>query len=184
MVNPAEIQLLSIAVTIVLALVGYFVTYLNNLRLARRADRLTYITSQIRDFYGPLYVITQTSRVLYDAFRIESQGRHGIDADLMWRTWAQAVFIPMNAELERVITTKSYLIREAQMHPALLRFCAHSAACRALSAQWAQNDFRSVHPSIQFPEELDKYAIASYQSLREEEHLLRDATARKIALKP
>ena len=56
-------------VGVVAAVLGYFVTYGTNLRLAQRKDRLERINQQLSEFYGPLLALTQSSGQSWQAFR-------------------------------------------------------------------------------------------------------------------
>ena len=51
-------------VDVVVAQIGYFVTYRTNLRLAQRNDRLERINRQLSEFYGPLLALTRQRSVL------------------------------------------------------------------------------------------------------------------------
>ena len=59
----------TLSVTILLALLGYLVTYGNNLRLAQRKDRLERVERQLRDLYGPLLSTAEASTRIWNAFR-------------------------------------------------------------------------------------------------------------------
>src|SRR5215218_5306350 len=56
-------------VDVVVAVIGYFVTYRTNLRLAQRNDRLERINRQLSEFYGPLLALTRSSDQSWQAFR-------------------------------------------------------------------------------------------------------------------
>lgn len=53
-------QVIAILVAVMLAFVGYFATYLDNLRIARRRDRLDRINRQLKELYGPLLAAIST----------------------------------------------------------------------------------------------------------------------------
>ncbi|MFF2325577.1 MULTISPECIES: hypothetical protein [unclassified Streptomyces] len=55
-------------ITVVLALSGYLVTYLNSLRLTPRQERLTRVNRQLSKFYGPLLALTEINCRVYRAF--------------------------------------------------------------------------------------------------------------------
>ena len=135
-------EITGLIVTIFLALLGYIVTYVNNLRLVKRADKLKFVTAQIDELYGPLYVITQAGQILYQALQAKSlrQSRTVTDDDSPepseavsdWRIWIEDVFQPLNEQLEHVIINKAHLIIEKEMPNCLLRFLAHSAGYKAV----------------------------------------------------
>jgi len=56
-------------VDVVVAVIGYFVTYRTNLRLVQRNDRLERINRQLSEFYGPLLALTRSSDQSWKAFR-------------------------------------------------------------------------------------------------------------------
>lgn len=52
-----------------IAVIGYFVKYRTDLRLAQRNDRLERINRQLSEFYGPLLALTRSSGQSWQAFR-------------------------------------------------------------------------------------------------------------------
>lgn len=59
----------TISVTVLLAFTGYFASYLYNLRLAQRNDRLERVDKQLSDLYGPLLALVMSGTASWDAFR-------------------------------------------------------------------------------------------------------------------
>ena len=59
----------STLLTVFLAFIGYLITYLNNLRLSQRKERLERVNRQLGELYGPLFSLTQASDKAYLAFR-------------------------------------------------------------------------------------------------------------------
>jgi hypothetical protein len=174
-------EYLGLIVTILLALLGYSATYLNNLRLAKRADRLKFVTTQIDELYGPLYVITQTSQILFQAsIARESQEGETANGDTAAtsdklserRIWIEEVFQPLNSQLEQVIINKAHLIIEEEMPQCLKRFLAHSAGYKAVIKKWEQGDFTEYSSVIDYPLEIEEYAESSYSTLRKRQQKL------------
>jgi hypothetical protein len=175
-------EYLGLIVTVLLALLGWFLTYLNNLRLARRADKLKYITTQIDELYGPLYVITQTGQILFQALRAKGlrKGQKNVAEDAPrsakdiseWRIWIEQVFQPLNEQLETILTSKAHLVIEEEMPHCLKRFLAHSAGYKAVIRKWELNDFSESSSVIDYPDELVEYAEKSYQTLTTQQRRL------------
>ena len=169
-------EYLGLIVTISLALLGYFVTYLNNLRLAKRADKLRFITTQIDELYGPLYVITQTGQILFQALNAQGmkQGRLIINQDAPdsaediseWRIWVEDVFQPLYEQLDQIIIQKAHLIIEDEMPQCLKRFLAHTAGYKAVIKKWQLGDFTESSSVIHYPVEIEDYAEKSYLMLK------------------
>jgi len=103
------------AATITVALFGFMVTYVINLRLARRKDRLDRVNEQLRDLYGPLLALVTTANSTWTVFRTkyrpeggffdETKPPTGVDA-LAWRTWMKATFMPLNRRMRDLVVTK------------------------------------------------------------------------------
>ncbi len=175
-------ETIGLIVTVLLALLGYMLTYLNNLRLARRADRLKYITTQLDELYGPLYVITQTGQILFQALRAKGlrKGQKHVGADAPtsarevseWRIWIEQVFQPLNEQLEEILTSKAHLVIEEEMPHCLKRFLAHSAGYKAVIRKWELKDFTESSSVIDYPDELIEYAERSYQALTAQQRKL------------
>lgn len=173
------IKIIAIIVSILIAIVGYFVTYFNNLRLARRAERLSLLNQQINELYGPLYVVTQTSGVLANALqeKMRIKGSVNIDDDAPkddsdlseWRLWVENVFIPYNQILQDIILNNAHLIREQEYPRCLKLFCAHEASLRVVVEKWKKSDFSEKTSMLNFPTEVNRYAEQSFKELKKEQ---------------
>ena len=173
----------TLSVTILLALLGYLVTYGNNLRLAQRKDRLERVERQLRDLYGPLLSTAEASTRIWNAFRgrYRPSGafwgtREGPSEEevAVWRAWMSIVFQPMNEEMAQLVTDHADLIEEAEMPIVLLDLYAHVAAYRPVLKAWVANDHSEHTSLLEFPtRELLAYARAHYNRLKQEQaHLL------------
>jgi hypothetical protein len=174
---------LTIAVTVLLALLGYAATYGNNLRLAQRKDRLDRINKQLSDFYGPLLALVSSGDSCWQAFR--TRYRPGTqffwDVDpppteeeaAAWRLWMVEVFMPLNAAMADVITQHADLLDEPDMPPALLEACAHVKAYRPVLKRWETGDF-SEHTSVtNFPSsDVRRFASEGFARLKTEQREL------------
>lgn len=152
---------LTIAVTVLLAVVGYLATYAYNLKLAQRKDRLDRINRQLSDFYGPLLALDSASKSAWSAFRQryrpDSRSFWGDDPpptaeeEAAWRLWMTEVFMPLNVGMVDVITQHADLLDESNMPQALLDACAHVKAYRPVIKQWEMGDFSEHISVISFP---------------------------------
>lgn len=172
-----SIEILSITITILLAIIGYLATYWNSLLIARRNDQLELINKRLGDFYGPLYIATQSSNRAYKAFlsklrrnpesRLVDRHRAPTEAELLeWRLWVENVFMPINEHIEDLILNNAYLIQEKEMPECLLQFIVHVSAYKAITEKWRNGDFRDIDSIIDFPKELEVYATDSYKQLK------------------
>ena len=179
----------TLIVTIILALAGYLVTYLNNLGLARRNEQLELVNKRINEFYGPLLIATQAGETAYTTL-VKKLGRQSIlsgkapptgnelletplplsESEMKkWRIWFREVFAPLNEYREKLVLANAYLIREEAIPPCLLQFMAHASACKTILKKWDENDFSENRPTIDFPQDLSSYVATSYADLKSEQ---------------
>ena len=173
--------IITLTVTITLALLGFFAKYLNDLRLTQRKERLEHVENQLRDLYGPLFAISKASEKAYESFR--SFYRHGIpywdapESDpsrvttpeevAAFHLWAKEVFMPLNRQLVQTIVNHSDLLEESEIPECLLELLAHVSAYEGLIKEWDANNFSHHTPLIRYPSvELPKYAFTHYLRLK------------------
>lgn len=159
--------------TIVLAFAGYLVTFLSARMLARRRDKLRLVNKRLNEFYGPLYVASESGNIAYRSL-LKKQGKtrcHPIrDEDLQeWILWMNTIFMPLNDIRERVIIEKAHLIIEEEMPQCLLDFVTHVVGYKAVMAQWAQGNYSERRSTIGWPPEFDLYVRRSYAALKAEQ---------------
>ncbi|WP_088243556.1 hypothetical protein [Calothrix rhizosoleniae] len=169
------VQWISLLVTITLAFTGYILTYLNNLRLARRKDRLTLISKQLNDFYGPLFIASEAGAIAFQSIQkkigLPSREVPQVDSKIYveWRLWMENVFMPINIFREELILNHAHLIREEETPVCLLRFVAHVSAYKVVLKKWSEDDYSEHFSVIDFPSEILNYAKVSYRELKEEQ---------------
>ena len=176
-------------ITILLALIGYFATYLNNLRLSQRSEKLNRVNRQLGELYGPLFALTHASSTAWRAFRsvyrpgqafFVTGGRPPTEEELKaWRLWMTTVFMPINLRIYEIILSKSELLIETKMPECLLLFCAHVTAYQAVIKKWEINDYSEHLSIVNYPNEIDEYAKSSYQTLKAEQARLINSKIKK-----
>jgi hypothetical protein len=177
--------IVTLSVTVFLAGAGFVATYLNNLRLARRKDRLDRVSKQLSDFYGPLLAISRAAdrswvgfmekyrpnaEFFFDDPTFPTTKQH----EELFRLWMRHVFMPLNLRMVDVVTNKADLLDEPYVPEFLLELCAHVASYQAILQQWDSEDFSENAPEVGFPgEEIIQYAEATFRRLKaEQNHLL------------
>lgn len=71
-----DIKQISIIATFIIAFLGYIITYLNNLQLARRKDELDLINKQINEFYGPLFIASEAGLIAFKSLKEKLGGEN------------------------------------------------------------------------------------------------------------
>ena len=160
----------SFILTIVLAFVGYLVTFMITRMLARRRDKLDLVNRRLNEFYGPLYVASQAGNIAYRSL-LQKQGKTQsfpiLDSEMKeWMLWMTTIFMPLNDIREKIIIEKAYLIVEEQMPQCLLDFVTHVVGYKAVLAKWAESDYSERRSTIGWPPEFDVYVERSYAALK------------------
>jgi len=162
--------------TVILALSGYLITSLSAHMLARRRDKLDLVNKRINEFYGPLYVASESGNIAYRSL-LNRQGKVRsepiLDSEMKeWMLWMTTIFIPLNDIREKVIIENAHLIIEEQMPQCLLDFVTHVVGYKAVTAKWAEGDYTERRSTIGWPPEFDIYVKRSYAALKAEQSRL------------
>ncbi|MFD0023036.1 hypothetical protein [Streptomyces sp. NPDC058382] len=173
--------MIATVITIGLAVVGYFATYLNSLRLSQRQERLSRINRQLSDLYGPLFALTEANSRIFTIF-VERHTRPGgispfaddtpptEEEAAEWRLWATTVFVPNIQAMRDLVLGHTDLLREPNMPPLLLKLCAHVSGYEITAARWAQGRYDTNLSVVSFPgEELGAYARSGFTQLKAEQ---------------
>ncbi len=172
-ITPSNFLQNATMVTIVLAFVGYMMTFLSARMLARRRDKLKLVNRRLNQFYGPLYVASKAGNIAYKSL-LAKQGKtkcHPIrDEELEeWVLWMRTIFMPLNDVRERIIIERAYLVIEEEMPQCLLEFVTHVVGYKALLRKWADGNFKERRSMIGWPPEFDGYVERSYTALKAEQ---------------
>ncbi len=162
--------------TVILAFVGYLMTFLSARMLARRRDKLRLVNKRLNEFYGPLYVASEAGNIAYRSL-LKRQGKaqsNPIRDEEMkeWTLWMTTIFTPLNDIREKVIIEKAHLIIEEQMPQCLLDFVTHVVGYKAVQSKWAVGDYSERRSTIGWPPEFDIYVKRSYAALKAEQTCL------------
>jgi hypothetical protein len=175
---------------VTLSVTVFVATYLNNLRLARRKDRLDRVSKQLSDFYGPLLALSRAA----DRSWVGFMDRYRPNATYFWddpnypttkqheelfRLWMRHVFMPINLRMVDVVTNKADLLDEPYVPEFFLQLCAHVASYQAILQRWDNKDFEENAPEIPFPgREIIEYVEATFGRLKAEQNDLLGIEAR------
>jgi hypothetical protein len=172
---------ITLAVSIILAGAGYLATYVINLRLARRKDRLDRINRQLSDFYGPLHALIEASNRAWAELLIKIGNpiseRMTFSAETIttWRLWMNHVFMPLNRQMMTIVVQHADLIVDGDFPKCLEDLCAHIVCYEPVIERWKQADFDSLEVQdnasvIDFPHaQLKSYVESCYSSLKREQ---------------
>lgn len=132
-----------------------------------RTDRaIDYCRQQLNELYGPLYMLRQTSRRLYDVLREQmkvdaSQHDHWrlVDHIVDVRNGSELAkssverILAINAEIQSLLKSKWGLLQEYPPHDSFIQFMSHSALLQQAWDKGANQDADSRTP---FPRGIDQ----------------------------
>jgi hypothetical protein len=156
--------------TVIVAFVGYALTFVSAHMLARRRDKLELVNKRLNEFYGPLYVASEAGNIAYRSLLGKlgkTQSYPVLDSELKeWTLWVTTIFMPLNDIREKIIIEKAYLIVEERMPQCLLDFVTHVVGYKAVLSKWAEGDYSERRSTIGWPPEFDVYVRDSYAKLK------------------
>ena len=155
--------LATLAVSIISLVVSLLVTHRSNRRNQVHKDELERVNLQLRNVYGPLYSSVHAGDQAWEHFCIDAAQIRGSDfltdgkmtdeEVLNFKTWVEAVFMPINLRLEKIIYENGDLI-EGSLDPCLMQACTHINAYKAIVARWREPNYKGrLKPSVDYPTE-------------------------------
>lgn len=185
--NPWRPQIIASIVTagsgFTVAIMAYWLNHRGEVRRSLQKERINWVSSQLKDLYGPLLILAETNERAWKEYRRAyfrsdpeepPEDLSAESASTRWRVWVETVFAPRAQQIREIVTARGDLIIEKEMPTVVLEFCAHAATYDALLADWetaSVNDSTLIrHPGSEFL----SYVRESYITLKaEQEDLLR-----------
>lgn len=159
-----EKYFITASVTIFVAFFSFVAKYYNDLRIAKRKDRLERINRQLKELYGPLLSLTSSSKATWTEFRkkyrTDSNQYHDIKntpsekEKEIWRVWVLNVFYPNSEKIFNLIIENGDLIIEDEFPEILEMLCSHVESYKPVIVKWKENDFSEHISVIAYPEDI------------------------------
>lgn len=121
------IKIAPIVSAILIAAVGWVITYFHKWYFDKKANKLDRVNKQIRELYGPLYARLMASEATWKAFWEKYRPSHGQSSYFVnntnvteeekkiWRNWMTNVFELFNAKTEKLILKNIDLLEADQI---------------------------------------------------------------------
>lgn len=169
-------------VSILLAFIGYTAKYFNDVRIAKRKERLERINRQLKELYGPLLSLTSSTKAVWYKFRenyrketikyFDEENPPSSEEKEIWRNWMQTVFIPINKKMYDIILEHGDLIIENEFPESFKDLCSHVESYKTVIKKWELGDFSEHLSLLNYPIELDQYVEKGYKLLKYEQNKL------------
>lgn len=144
-----------LAVSLVLAAIGYVTTALHTLRAQQHRARVDRINEQLKSLYGPLIACVTASKSSYEAMIRQAARGAGSDATgsrmltpagfracvradpegpvaIAYRSWVREVLMPLSEKAARTVMERADLLEGSEISPLLLQLVAHVSAYRVI----------------------------------------------------
>lgn len=177
-------EVIAIVVSVALAAGGYVFTYFHGRGTRRVQARLERVNAQLKNLYGPLFVLTKANDAVWRKFKEECWPSHGADGyfgeDMevterekeTWRIWMTAVFKPLNERIEQAILDNGDLLEDGELEGKLQDLLSHIASYRATFERWERGDFSHHTALLHYPSGLLSMVEKTYDDLRAEQQRL------------
>ncbi|BCD96951.1 hypothetical protein [Marinagarivorans cellulosilyticus] len=175
--------IISISVTVILAFCGYLYTWNQARNDAQYNAQLERVNSQLKEFYGPLYVLTEAEELSFEQFLKHTRPNQGRafwnvnnppneEQKKAWRQWISAVTIPNYERMELIILQHSDLIIEDDIPKPLLDLSSHIAGYKPVLAAWKGGDYSRNWSFTNFPQEVRSHLKERYVFLKNRQRSL------------
>lgn len=166
--------------SVFVAVLVFILNQSGQLRQERRQARLTRISSQLRELYGPLNALVDTNERIWESLRMaqlptHEERRTGLATD-DWLRWRNQVLMPTNRRMRDLIIEHADLFAEADVPEPFLGFCAHVASMEVVLV--AEADGHRIEAMIHHPgTAYVNYVHETFARLKHEQQQLLRLTA-------
>lgn len=179
---------------LLVAMLGYFLQHLYDLRLQRRQDQLERVNQQLRNFYGPLYAIISVTKDCYSWFLKRNSPTRGSDTKAVtalrrvikekpdgkaarrYRAWMREILMPLNVRASELLIDNADLFDASTMPKFFLDMVTHVECSKLVMKQWEQGDFSDHFPGTPYPHEIHFYVMMEFGRLKRLQTMLLSGT--------
>lgn len=175
-------------VSVALAIFAYLLNVRSEAIKAKHSAELEWVGLQLRDLYGPLFVLAEENERTWRAFRsaylppiAERRGTNELtDAQQdLWRKWVTVAFLPSARRMRDIILQHGHLFIGSEIPETVLEFCSHVTSYEMLTTDWSSG-LSDGSPIVRHPgDAFIKYITHSYQTLRTTHEILRETYSLK-----
>ncbi|MEM9108310.1 MAG: hypothetical protein AAGC96_21925 [Pseudomonadota bacterium] len=170
-------EAVALLVSVVLGFLGSFVAHISSARRQKADARLKHVSDQVEKLYGPLYSLTEANTASWQAFRksfrpdepfISEENPFTEREKVIWRAWAENVFIPSNLKIRNVIESNAHLFIEGEMPDCFRLMLAHVESSKIVLPALAENDLKILDGFDSWPSEFNDFVEQRYRAMAQE----------------
>ena len=164
----------SVAGAILLGLIGYIAKYVSELRAKSYEARLGFVTAQLKDLYGPLYLLSGSNDKTWVEFRQRFRPNRPMFDDGNPLTpeekheyvrWLEVSFVPCNSKMRRVIEANAHLFIGGKVPDAVLQLLAHFDELNVVLSKLKDGTDDNVFPNLMYPKGFGDSIRNDYQTV-------------------
>ena len=177
---------MSIDASVLVAVIGGLVTalgWLVSTRLTASQERqrqqadalLKYVERQLEELYGPLAFLIYEGRRTYEDL-LEALGRTYVfeanaplpeDELRIWLFWTEFDFLPRNAKIKALLTSKTHLIDGPTFLDSYIAFLDHTNSWEISHRRWKEQKVEYPwHSKVNWPDEFESEVTDTFQDLK------------------
>lgn len=162
-----------IAAAMLTAVVTYIAKYIADVRLRRYEARLSFLTAQLRELYGPLYLLSTANDQSWREFckRIRPGGGRLNEPPLTaaevseYVRWLELVFVPCNDKMRRVIEGNAHLFVTGRIPEIVRTLLAHMDELNVVIKKHKDGVDSNIFPTVLYPSEFSEYVRREYEGI-------------------
>lgn len=153
MTGPGWAAVWTLIVSVVATGVASVTAFIANRRRDRLRGQLEFVSAQLREFYGPLLAIAETSEQAWTVFKTRYNPDASPEANFWdpahppsrearaaYKHWMNTLFFPLDDKLVDIIVTRADLLIDSGMPQCLTDLCAHALTLKAVLGSWDAED--------------------------------------------
>jgi hypothetical protein len=164
-----------IAASALAATISYIAKQISDGRTKRYEARLFFVTLQLRDLYGPLFLLSEANDKTWSDFRRNFRsGQKMFDPPLSseekaeYIRWVENVFAPCNEKMRRIIETGAHLFIEGEVPKVVLELVSHFDHLNVVLAKLKDGSSDNVFPTALYPKDFGTLVTRGYASVVQE----------------
>jgi len=193
MTGPGWAAVWTLIASVIAAAMASLAAFVANRRTDRLRGQLEYVSTQLREFYGPLLAIAETSEQAWTTFKTRYNPEASPEANFWdpahspsrearaaYKHWMHAVFFPLDDKLVDIIVARADLLIDVGMPQCLTDLCGHTLTLKAVLDTWDPESGGAPDVPAYPAKDLLAYLKESFTTLkREQVRLLKAVTTSK-----
>lgn len=153
------------------AIIGFVAKHNSDRRLSSYEARLSFVRDQLKELYGPLFLLSESNDKVWGEFRQQFRsGREMFDAanplsvaeKAEYVRWLEVAFVPCNEKMRRTIERSAHLFIDGSAPSSVLDLLAHFDALNIILSKLKDGSDDNVFPVVIYPKDFGAHIRNDY----------------------